>query len=108
MLHFDGERGYRANTKIFSQHFLYISILSLTDTMVEVKAQFIDAAKSQSLAYVTKQQTKKLDTSMTGIDEPILPPQDKMIANFVGNKQNWLDLKAMIEETKKEENADFG
>lgn len=53
-------------------------------------------------------QNQKIDSSISGVDEVKLPPQKTMIAEFKSNKQNYTDLKAMIEETKKKDNHDFG
>lgn len=50
-----------------------------------------------------------MDSSHTGVDEAKVPPKTTMIADFKKkNKQNYNDIKTMIEETKKRDNADFG
>lgn len=103
-----GERGPKPSVKVFKQPFLYITFLSDINATVEVRPSFIDPAKANSLAYVTKMQTKQADGTVSGIDEPKLPPQKTMLEQFRENKQNYTDLKAMIEETKKKDNKDFG
>ena len=60
------------------------------------------------MKYVTALQTNKLDGSITGIDEPKIPPQRTMISDFKLSKQNFTDLRTMIEETQKPENVNFG
>ena len=69
---------------------------------------FIDPAKANSLKYVTAVQTGKLDTTLNGLEEPKVPPQRNMLADFKRNKQNFTDLRTMIEETQKPENSNFG
>ena len=103
-----GERGPKPNVKVFSEKMLYLTFLSSQSTTIEVRPQFIDPAKAGSLKFVTQIQVQKLDTSVTGVDEPKLPPQKTMIEYFKNNKQNYTEIKAMIEETKKKENEDFG
>ena len=76
--------------------------------MIEVRPSFIDPTKANSLKYVTALQTGKMDNSLTGVDEPKLPPQRTMISDFKTAKQNFTDLRTMIEETQKAENATFG
>ena len=57
---------------------------------------------------MTSFDNNKMDNTVSGVDESKLPPQKTMIADFKSNKQNYTDIKAMIEETKKGGNADFG
>mmetsp|Transcript_16603 Transcript_16603/g.22427 ORF Transcript_16603/g.22427 Transcript_16603/m.22427 type:complete len:143 (-) Transcript_16603:1430-1858(-) len=49
-----------------------------------------------------------MDTSVTGVDDSKLPPQKTMVSDFMRCKQNFSELKQMIEETQKKGNRDFG
>ena len=69
---------------------------------------FIDPAKANSLKYVTAMQTGKLDATISGFEEPKVPPQRTMMNDFKTYKQNFTDLRTMIEETQKPENSNFG
>ena len=40
--------------------------------------------------------------------ERAVPPQKTMISDFKSNNQNYVDLKTMIDEAKKHENASLG
>ena len=42
------------------------------------------------------------------MDAPTVPPQPKMIEDFKQNRQNYTDLKTMIDETRKKDNQSFG
>ena len=85
-----------------------MTFISSQGATIEVRPQFIDPAKANSLKFVTAMQTGKIDNIISGVDEPKVPPQRTMIADFKTNKQNFTDLRTMIEETKKTENCGFG
>ena len=40
-----------------------------------------------------------MDNTITGVDAPTLPPQKTMVNDFVECKQNFNELKSMIEES---------
>ena len=102
-----GERGPKPNTKVFNTPSLFLTFISSLGANLEVRPAFIDPAKANSIKYVTTTQTNKYDQSATGVDEPKIPPQKTMLEHFKSNKQNYTDIKTMIEETKKKENETF-
>ena len=108
MLRFTGDRGPKPGIKIFRSNFLYITFISSVSATIEIRPQFIDSQKANSLKYVTTMDNKRYDQTVSGVDEPKLPPQKTMIANFLSSNQNYTEIKEMIEETKKRDNRDFG
>ena len=93
---------------MFNNSTLFITFISTEDIRIEVKPVFIDPAKANSLKYITSKNLNRFDSSATGIDEPKVPPQKNMIADFKNNKQNYNDLRTMIEESRKRDNESFG
>lgn len=73
-----------------------------------MKPLFVDQAKANTMKFVVAHDTNKQDTSTTGVDVPKLPPQKTMVSDFVSCKQNFNELKVMIEESQKKGNQDFG
>ena len=86
MMRVQGERGNKPNIKVFSTNYLYVTFIASQSTTIEVRPQFIDPSKAQSLKYVTAAHTNKMDSSNTGVDEPKIPPKTSMIADFKKSK----------------------
>jgi len=60
------------------------------------------------MKYVVLKDQQKFDNSNTGVDAPTVPPQPKMREDFINNRQNYTEIKTMIEETRKGGNQGFG
>ena len=105
VLRFQGEKpGGKPGSKIFVSKFLYLTFISTKGSEIEVKAFFVDPAKANSIKYVTSHDTNKMDNSATGVDDSKLPPQKTMVNDFQRCKQNFTELKQMIDESQKKGN----
>ena len=77
---------------------------------IEVRPQFNGPANPNSQKQVvTSLSNGKLDQSKTAVEQRNAKPDwDEMISEFKNSNQNFLDLKAMIDEAKKKGNKEFG
>ena len=107
-LRIPGVRGSKPNQHVFHQPFVYLTFISAIGVTIDCRPTFVDPAKANSAKYVISANPNKFDSSNTGVDEPKIPPQKTMIADFKSNKQNYTDIKTMIEETRKRDNESFG
>ena len=48
-----GERGPKPTIKVFHSSFLYITFMSNRSTLIEVRPQFVDPLKANTIKYVT-------------------------------------------------------
>ena len=77
-----GEKGPKPTVKVFNTSYVYLTFLSSRSTTIELRPQFIDPSKAQTVKYVTSKDQQKFDNSNTGVDAPTVPPQPKMIEDF--------------------------
>lgn len=84
LLRFKGEKfGTKPGQKIFVSKFLYLTFLSSNGGEIDVKPLFVDPLKANTIKYITTNDVNKMDTSLTGVDAPTLPPQKTMVNDFV-------------------------
>lgn len=106
ILRFNGEKGgTKVGQKIFATKYLYLTFLSALGGQIEVRPIFVDQEKANSIKYVTAKDTNKMDA---GIEAAQAPPQKNMVNDFITCRQNFSELKMMIDESQKKGNQEFG